>query len=59
MNPNLFPMLLIILAGGATALQAPTNARLMTAVSDASGTETETDGNGAFVKSLSEKSLRI
>ena len=32
MNPNLFPMLLIILAGGATALQAPTNARLMTAV---------------------------
>ena len=32
MNPNVFPMLLIILAGGATALQAPTNARLMTAV---------------------------
>jgi transporter family-2 protein len=32
MNPNLFPMMLIILAGGATALQAPTNARLMTAV---------------------------
>jgi transporter family-2 protein len=32
MNPNLFSIVLIILAGGATALQAPTNARLMTAV---------------------------
>lgn len=32
MNPNLFAILLIILAGGATALQAPTNAKLMTAV---------------------------
>lgn len=32
MNPNLFSIALIILAGGATALQAPTNARLMTAV---------------------------
>ena len=32
MNPNLFPMLLIILAGGATTLQTPTNAKLMTAV---------------------------
>ena len=32
MNPNVFSILLIILAGGATALQAPTNARLMTAV---------------------------
>ena len=35
MNPNLFPMLLIILAGGATALQAPINARLATAVGSA------------------------
>lgn len=33
MNPSsLLPMLLVILAGGATALQAPTNARLATAV---------------------------
>ena len=32
MNPNVFSIVLIILAGGATALQAPTNARLMTAV---------------------------
>lgn len=32
MNPNLFSIVLIIMAGGATALQAPTNARLMTAV---------------------------
>lgn len=32
MNPNLFSIVLIILAGGATALQAPTNAKLMTAV---------------------------
>ena len=32
MNPNVFSIALIILAGGATALQAPTNARLMTAV---------------------------
>lgn len=32
MNPNVFSVALIILAGGATALQAPTNARLMTAV---------------------------
>ena len=28
MNPNLFSIVLIILAGGATALQAPTNAKL-------------------------------
>ncbi|PZN98434.1 MAG: hypothetical protein DCF29_20685 [Alphaproteobacteria bacterium] len=33
MNPNIFSIVLIILAGGATALQAPTNAKLMTAVS--------------------------
>ncbi|MFJ6024867.1 DMT family transporter [Brevundimonas sp. NPDC092305] len=32
MNPNVFSIVLIVLAGGATALQAPTNARLMTAV---------------------------
>lgn len=32
MNPNVFSIALIVLAGGATALQAPTNARLMTAV---------------------------
>ncbi|NJC40147.1 transporter family-2 protein [Brevundimonas alba] len=32
MNPMLLPMIAVILAGGATALQAPTNARLMTAV---------------------------
>lgn len=32
MNPNVFSIVLIILAGGATALQAPTNAKLMTAV---------------------------
>jgi bacterial/archaeal transporter family-2 protein len=32
MNPMLFSMIAIVLAGGATALQAPTNARLMTAV---------------------------
>lgn len=32
MNPNVFSIALIILAGGATALQAPTNAKLMTAV---------------------------
>lgn len=33
MNPSsLLPMLLVVLAGGATALQAPTNARLATAV---------------------------
>ena len=32
MNPSWLPLVLIILAGGATALQAPTNARLMGAV---------------------------
>ena len=32
MNPALISMIAIVLAGGATALQAPTNARLMTAV---------------------------
>lgn len=32
MNPSLFAILVVILAGGATALQAPTNARLATAV---------------------------
>jgi len=32
MNPTLLSMLAIIIAGGATALQAPTNARLATAV---------------------------
>lgn len=29
MNPALFSMLAVVLAGGATALQAPTNAKLM------------------------------
>lgn len=33
MNPALLATLVVILAGGATALQAPTNARLATAVS--------------------------
>ena len=32
MNPSYIAMLLVIIAGGATALQAPTNARLATAV---------------------------
>ncbi|QYF87502.1 DMT family transporter [Brevundimonas sp. PAMC22021] len=32
MNPAILPILVVILAGGATALQAPTNARLATAV---------------------------
>lgn len=32
MNPNALVMILVVLAGGATALQAPTNARLATAV---------------------------
>ena len=32
MNPMFFSMIAVILAGGATALQAPTNAKLMTAV---------------------------
>lgn len=32
MNPTLLSMIAIIIAGGATALQAPTNARLATAV---------------------------
>lgn len=32
MNPALFSMIAVILAGGATALQAPTNAKLMGAV---------------------------
>ena len=32
MNPSLIAFLVVILAGGATALQAPTNARLATAV---------------------------
>ena len=32
MNPNLLAMIAVVLAGGATALQAPTNARLMGAV---------------------------
>ncbi len=32
MNPALFTMIAVVLAGGATALQAPTNARLMGAV---------------------------
>jgi len=32
MNPNLLSMLIVVLAGGATAMQAPTNARLATAV---------------------------
>jgi len=33
MNPSLLTLLAVVLAGGATALQAPTNARLATAVS--------------------------
>lgn len=33
MNPSLLSLIAVILAGGATALQAPTNARLATAVS--------------------------
>jgi len=32
MNPLLLSMIAVVLAGGATALQAPTNARMMTAV---------------------------
>ncbi|KQW82459.1 DMT family transporter [Brevundimonas sp. Root1279] len=32
MNPSALVMILVVLAGGATALQAPTNARLATAV---------------------------
>ena len=32
MNPMFFSMIAVIFAGGATALQAPTNAKLMTAV---------------------------
>jgi transporter family-2 protein len=32
MNPMLLSMIAVVLAGGATALQAPTNARMMTAV---------------------------
>ena len=32
MNPSLIAMLIVVLAGGATALQAPTNARLAGAV---------------------------
>ena len=32
MNPSLLVILVVILAGGATALQAPTNAKLATAV---------------------------
>ena len=32
MNPSLIAILVVILAGGATALQAPTNAKLATAV---------------------------
>jgi transporter family-2 protein len=32
MNPNFIAILLVVLAGGATALQAPTNARLAGAV---------------------------
>ena len=32
MNPNLLAIIAVILAGGATALQAPTNAKLMGAV---------------------------
>lgn len=32
MNPSWLVMILVVLAGGATALQAPTNARLATAV---------------------------
>lgn len=33
MNPSLLSLIAVVLAGGATALQAPTNARLATAVS--------------------------
>lgn len=33
MNPNAFAIMLVVLAGGATALQAPTNAKLAIAVS--------------------------
>lgn len=32
MNPMLFSLIAVVLAGGATALQAPTNAKLMSAV---------------------------
>ena len=32
MNPSLLAILIVVLAGGATALQAPTNAKLATAV---------------------------
>lgn len=32
MNPNLIAMIAVVLGGAATALQAPTNARMMTAV---------------------------
>ncbi|MFN6980540.1 MAG: DMT family transporter [Brevundimonas sp.] len=32
MNPSLIAILIVVLAGGATALQAPTNAKLATAV---------------------------
>lgn len=32
MNPMLFSMIAVVLAGGATALQAPTNAKMMGAV---------------------------
>ncbi len=32
MNPLLLSMIAVVLAGGATALQAPTNAKMMTAV---------------------------
>lgn len=32
MNPSLIALLIVVLAGGATALQAPTNAKLATAV---------------------------
>lgn len=32
MNPMLLSMIAVVLAGGATALQAPTNAKMMTAV---------------------------
>jgi transporter family-2 protein len=32
MNPSLLAILVVVLAGGATALQAPTNAKLATAV---------------------------
>ena len=40
MNPSLIAILIVVLAGGATALQAPTNARLAGAVaSPVTGTE--------------------